>query len=160
MTVTDGFQIAPFSPSDVAELLVLQRCCWVQEALANDSLQIPPLTETHDDILAWASEWTTVVMRLDGRLVGAGRGRAEADGTWHIGRLMVAPDLAGRGLGTQLIALMEALAPEDTREFLMFTGAGSARNIRTYERAGYQASAPEAPPAGHGVPTVTLRKRR
>lgn len=157
--MTDGFQITTFVPADVAELLVLQRCCWVQEALANDSLEIPPLTETHDDILAWAQEWTTVVLRVDGRLVGAARGRAEPDGSWHIGRLMVAPDLAGNGLGTQLLTLMETLAPEGTREFLMFTGAGSARNIRTYERAGYAVSAPEPPPHG-GVATVTLRKPR
>lgn len=155
--MTDGLQIEPFTPSDVAELLVLQRCCWVQEALANDSLEVPPLTETHDDILAWAAEWATFVMRLDGRLIGAVRGRAEADNTWHIGRIMVAPDLAGRGLGTELISLMETLAPEGTEQFVMFTGARSDRNIRIYERAGYSVSAPEPAPHG-GIPTVTLRK--
>ena len=40
--VSDGLEITPFQPSDVAELLVLQRCCWVQEAIANDSLAVPP----------------------------------------------------------------------------------------------------------------------
>ena len=155
--VSDGLEITPFQPSDVAELLVLQRCCWVQEAIANDSLDIPPLTETHDDILQWASQLATFIMRLDGRLIGAVRGRAEADHRWHIGRVMVAPDLAGRGLGTELIALMESLAPQGTEEFVMFTGAGSERNIRTYERAGYAVSDPEPAPHG-GVATVTLRK--
>ncbi|WP_019202012.1 GNAT family N-acetyltransferase [Tsukamurella sp. 1534] len=157
--MTDDLHIAPFAPGDVAELLVLQRCCWVQEAIANSTLDIPPLTETHDEILAWATTWNTVVIRLDGRLVGAARGRAEAGGTWHIGRIMVAPDLAGHGLGTQLIELMEALAPADTREYLMFTGAGSERNIGIYRRAGYEVSDPEPAPHG-GVATVTLRKRR
>lgn len=156
-TVSDGLEITPFMPSDVAELLVLQRCCWVEEAIANDSLDIPPLTETHDDILRWAAQWATFVMRLDGRLIGAVRGRAEPEHRWHIGRVMVAPDLTGRGLGTELISLMESLAPKDTREFVMFTGAGSARNIRTYERAGYTASDPEPVPNG-GVATVRLRK--
>ena len=33
--------------------------------------------------------------------------------------------------------VMESLAPEGTEEFIMFTGAGSEHNIRTYERAGY-----------------------
>ncbi len=155
--MSDGLEITPFQPSDVAELLVLQRCCWVQEAIANNSLDIPPLTETHDDILRWASEWATFVMRLDGRLIGAVRGRAEPGGRFHIGRVMVAPDLAGRGLGSELITLMESLAPQGTNEFVMFTGAGSARNIRTYERAGYTASAPQADPGG-GVATVTLSK--
>lgn len=152
-----GLQIERFTPEDVAELLVLQRCCWVQEALANDSLNIPPLTETHADILAWAAHWTTVVLRLDGRLVGAARGIAEPDGAWHIGRVMVAPDLAGHGLGSELIALMESLAPAQTTQYVMFTGAGSARNIRTYERAGYTASAPATAAPGE-VATVELRK--
>ncbi|GAB3130126.1 GNAT family N-acetyltransferase [Tsukamurella serpentis] len=153
----DGLSVTPFEPHDVAELLVLQRCCWVSEALANNSLAIAPLTETHDDILAWAAHWATFVMRLDGRLIGAVRGRAEPGGRWHIGRVMVAPDLAGRGLGSELITLMETLAPKGTREFVMFTGAGSERNIRTYRRAGYAASDPVPDPDG-GPATVTLRK--
>ena len=62
------------------------------------------------------------------------------------------------GLGTELIALMESLAPEGTEEFIMFTGAGSKRNIRTYERAGYVVSEPEPAPHG-GIATVTLRKK-
>jgi tRNA (guanine37-N1)-methyltransferase len=61
------------------------------------------------------------------------------DGTdWEIGRLMVAPDLQGRGLGRWLLERAEAAAPTGTRRMSLFTGVGSARNLRTYRRAGYR----------------------
>ncbi len=95
-----------FTDEDLAELVVLQRCCWVQEALANETLDIPALHESHDQVLAWAQSWHTLIVRANGRLVAAVRGRAE-DHRWHVGRLMVAPDLAGRGIGAALLRLCE-----------------------------------------------------
>ena len=79
--------------------------CWVPQALVNQTLDVPALTESHDEVLAWTRTWTTVVVRTGGgRLVAAGRGRLEnqADraADWQLGRLMVAPDLAGRGIGS------------------------------------------------------------
>lgn len=74
---------------DTAELLVLQRCCWVSEAFANDTLDIPPLRETLDDIRDWVGSWTVLTMRDGPRLIAAVRGRLVGE-TWEIGRLMVA----------------------------------------------------------------------
>lgn len=36
--------LTPFVESDLAELVVLQRCCWVQEAILNKTLNIPGAT--------------------------------------------------------------------------------------------------------------------
>lgn len=135
--VLSGSTVATFVAGDLAELVVLQRCCWVQEALVNDTLDIPALHETHDEVLAWATEWTTLVVRIGGRLVAAVRGRTEA-ASWEVGRLMVAPDLAGRGIGSALLRLIENAAPPQVEKYTLFTGLRSHRNIRTYERAGYQ----------------------
>ncbi len=55
----------------------------------------------------------------------------------EIGRLMVAPDLAGRGLGRFLLAWIEERIPDDIRRLVLFTGAKSARNLRIYTGAGY-----------------------
>ncbi len=45
------WEIVPATPGDAGELLTLQRACWVQEALANDSLaDIPALHESLDDV--------------------------------------------------------------------------------------------------------------
>ncbi|MFG1793014.1 GNAT family N-acetyltransferase [Nocardia sp. NPDC049149] len=129
--------LSAFRPDDLAELVVLQRCCWVPEAVLNNMLDLPALRETHDEVLAWATASTTLVVRQRGRLVAAVRGQIH-DTDWLIGRLMVAPDLAGRGLGSQLLRLIESLAPPQIAQFVLFTGANSARNIRMYQNAGYR----------------------
>jgi tRNA (guanine37-N1)-methyltransferase len=141
----DGATVAPAVDTDAAELLVLQRCCWVDEAIANETLDIPALHESLDDVRAWIDEWSTWCVRLEGRLVGAVRARQEGS-AWDIGRLMVAPDLAGRGLGRWLLALAEAKAPSGVETIALFTGARSARNIAMYERAGFRRTGASAPP--------------
>ena len=134
------------TPADAGELLTLQLACWVPEARANDSLDIPALQEDLDDVRAWLPEWTTFVLHSGPRLVGAVRCRLEGE-VWDIGRLMVAPDLRGRGLGRWLLEhAEEAAAPGATRVSL-FTGAQSASNLRMYRRAGYRRDReqPDAP---------------
>ena len=52
-----------------------------------------------------------------------------------VGRLIVAPDLQGRGIGTRLL-----LAAERTTRLAratLFTGARSTANLRLYRRHGY-----------------------
>ena len=151
--------VRPFTPADLAELVVLQRCCWTSEAIANQTLDIPALHETHDQVLTWATAWTTLLVRLDGRLVGAVRGREEGL-DWHVGRLMVAPDLAGRGVGSALLDLIERQAPDGVERCVLFTGARSTRNLRMYERAGYSALTGMAVPAGHIAGAIWLAKTR
>ena len=144
-------------PADAGELLTLQLACWVEEARANPGVDIPPLRETLDDVSAWLAECTTFVVRAGGRLVGAVRGRLVGD-VWQVGRLMVAPDLRGRGLGGWLLAHAEASAPPDTRRLSLFTGAGSAANLRMYQRAGYRRD--PAQPEEAGVVHLSKPARR
>ena len=89
------------------------------------------------EVEAWLPQWTTLVLRAGPRLVGAVRGRLEGD-EWEIGRLMVAPDLRGRGLGRLLLEAIEAAAPPSASRLSLFTGARSERNLRLYKRAGYR----------------------
>ncbi|MCE1178812.1 MAG: tRNA (guanosine(37)-N1)-methyltransferase TrmD [Micrococcales bacterium] len=146
------FRIA--TPGDLGELLTLTRACWLTEAMVNESFEIPPLHETSESLAASVGEWDTYVLRAGGRLVGSVRGRA-VDGVWHIGRLMVAPDLEGRGLGRWLLERIEALAPPEATGFHLVTGALSERNQRLYRKAGYR-RLPSAEVPG----TVELVKRR
>jgi GNAT superfamily N-acetyltransferase len=133
--------VTQFSPADLAELVVLQRCCWVQEAIVNDTLDVPALHESAQEVLAWATSWRTLTVRHRGRLVSAVRARAVGS-DWEIGRLMVAPDLAGHGMGSGLLRVIESMAPKSVTRFVLFTGGRSVRNIRTYERAGYRVCTP------------------
>lgn len=146
----------PATVADAGELLTLQRACWVQEQLANPDTRIPALHEDLDEVLAWLGEWTTLVARSGGRLVAAVRGRRVGATTWDVGRLMVAPDLQGRGLGRALLTAVEAAAPAEVDRYVLFTGAGSARNLAMYRKAGYRLRPDlEAPPGA-----VVLTKRR
>jgi GNAT superfamily N-acetyltransferase len=71
-------------------------------------------------------------------LVGAVRSR-ERDGVLHVGRLVVAPDRQGQGIGTRLLLAAEQATalPRAT----LFTGARSSANLRLYRRHGYVESA-------------------
>ena len=142
------------SLADAGEILTLQRACWVQEALANDSLDIPALHESLADVQASFGDWDYHVVRVAGRLVGAVRGRLQGD-AWDIGRLMVAPDLQGRGLGRVLLEHIQRVAPPAATTYVLFTGAASAENQRMYKKAGFrQRPDLEAPPGA-----VVLTKR-
>ncbi|WP_276606224.1 GNAT family N-acetyltransferase [Nocardioides sp.] len=151
----DGSPIVRAVPADAGELLTLQRACWVAEALENDSLDIPALHETLDDVRAWMTEWDTWVVRRADRLVGAVRGRLEGN-AWDIGRIMVAPDLQGQGLGRVLLEHIQAVAPEQATSYLLFTGAASVRNHRMYKKAGFRMRPDLPAPAG----AVMLTKGR
>ncbi len=144
--------------ADAPELLTLQRACWVPEGRANEAWDIPPLVETLDEVLAGLTAYRTWVWRIDGRLVASGRGRRAVDDptTWEVARLVVAPDLQGRGLGRAVMEFIEAQAPADIRRFWINTGHRSDRNIRMYKKAGYRLAA--GTPRFEG--TVELTKPR
>ncbi|SDT20401.1 tRNA (Guanine37-N(1)-) methyltransferase [Nocardioides scoriae] len=155
--VATGTELRLAVPADAGEVFTLQRACWVQEQLANPEVRIPALHESYADVQAWLPEWTTLVLRRGGRLVGAVRGRTEGEHTWDVGRLMVAPDLQGEGLGRLLLAETEAAAPPQVRDFVLFTGAGSVRNQQMYRRAGYRLRPDLEAPPGAVVLTKTRR---
>ena len=141
------------SPSDAGELLTLQRACWVQEAQANPGLHLHALHEELADVETWLQESTTVVLRVGGRVIGAARGRIHTDRhgqrparTWDIGRIMVVPDLQGRGIGRLLLEAIEQAAPPQVTHFELVTGAGSERTIKMCRRAGYRFVSPDAEP--------------
>jgi tRNA (guanine37-N1)-methyltransferase len=136
-TLLDGVEVRLVEPADAGELFVLQRACWVQEQHDNPGVRIPALEESLDDLRAWIARDHVLVARSAGRLVGAVRASLDGD-EWDIGRLMVAPDVAGRGLGRSLLARIEAAAPPEATSYALFTGAGSARNQRMYKKAGYR----------------------
>ncbi len=134
--VAGEWVVEPATRADAGELLTLQLACWVTEALANDELGIPALHEGMPDVLAALEDWDVYVVRVAGRLVGSVRGRLEG-AEWEIGRLMVAPDLRGRGLGRVLLDHIMAVAPPDATAYVLLTGKFSEANLRRYRRAGF-----------------------
>ena len=143
--------------ADAGELFTLTRACWLQELWANPGSVIPALEESFEDAIQGLSDWTTFVAVAGGRIVGSTRGKLVGDGTvWDVGRVMVAPDLQGRGLGRHLLELIEKAAPAEATTYELWTGATSVDNLRMYKKAGYRIQGPAPGPPG----AVVLTKRR
>lgn len=149
-----GLVLSPLSPEDAGEVLTIQRAAFVSEALIYGTADMPPLVQTLDEVRAELQDGAGWVARLDGRLVGAIRTR-EADGVLLIGRIAIAPDLHGSGIGRALLEAAESSATAADAE--LFTGSLSEANLRLYKRCGYVET--ERVPQGDGVEQVFLRKR-
>jgi tRNA (guanine37-N1)-methyltransferase len=148
--------VAAATPADAPELLVLQRACFVREIEAHGNDRFPALTEELPDVVAGLGKWRTLTARAGGRLVGAARGRLSDATTWEVSRVMVAPDLVGRGLGRRLLAEVEAIAPGEATAYRLLVAARAARTRRLYKKAGYR----ELPGAAEVEGTVAMGKRR
>lgn len=132
-----GADLRRLTAADAGQVTLLQRGCWVEEAIANETLDIPPLRESLDEVAAWLDAQEALGLWLEGRLIGMIRGRRVGD-TWEIGRIGVVPDLRGRHLGWWLMEQIEARAHEGCTRYELFTGAKSLRNISLYQRRGYR----------------------
>lgn len=126
--------------ADVAgELLTLRRAAFVTEAQMYGDPNIPPLTQTLEELTTDLNreDVVTLAARLGHRLVGSVRVELE-DGKATLGRLAVAPDLQGQGIGTQMMLAVLPHLPDETTEIWVFTGKDSKQNISLYERNGYE----------------------
>jgi NAD(P)H-dependent FMN reductase/GNAT superfamily N-acetyltransferase len=150
-----GLVAGTAQPSDAAELLVLQRCCWVDEAIANDTLAIAALHEGVEDVLTAITTRTVIVVRRGPRIVASVQAwpvqawpvqawpvpawpvQAGQQTEWRIGRLMVAPDQRRKGVARALLHRVEELRPPGTTRLTLGTGARSASNIAMYESEGF-----------------------
>lgn len=154
---TDQRSIRPIVPDDAGEVLTLQRAAFVSEALIYDAADMPPLTQTLDELRAELEENHGCVALDGGRIVGAARARVDGE-LLLIGRISIAPDQQGTGLGTALLAAVEDRGREaGARTAELFTGSLSEANLRLYEREGYVES--ERVPHDDGTFQVFLRKQ-
>jgi tRNA (guanine37-N1)-methyltransferase len=142
---------------DAGELLTLQRAAYVTEGQLHDTPFLPPLTETLGEMLVVIASKPVFKAVSGTRIVGAIRMTVHT-AVGEIGRIAVAPDQQGRGIGTQLIRHAERLAPVQVTRFELFTGPNSAANIALYERLGYIRYEP--PARSHDDPLVYLAKPR
>lgn len=136
MTALD---IRPVTVDDAGELLTLRRAAFVTEAQQYGDPNIPPLTQTLKELKAdlQAEGVITLGAWWGHRLVGSIRVLVEGSKA-TLGRFAVAPDLQGKGIGTELLSAILPVLPDGIEEVWVFTGRDSLQNIALYNKAGYE----------------------
>ena len=76
-----------------------------------------------------------VIRDENGEIIGSVRAYQDT-GTVYIGKLMVHPDMQNKGIGTRLLLEIENVYPN--QRFELFTSTRSIRNIKLYEKLGYE----------------------
>ena len=146
--------IQPARQQDLPEILAVQRAAFETEAQLVNDWNIPPLTQTLDEL---TNDWRKGIMlkavNEDGIIVGTVRGHNAPDG-FYIGRLAVLPQWQGRGMGTALLEAIIAIA--EACRLVLFTSTKSERNLRLYERFGFKPFKNST--TATGVPLVWLEK--
>ncbi|QKW10619.1 GNAT family N-acetyltransferase [Streptomyces sp. NA04227] len=124
---------------EAEQILKLQYLCYQSEAALYGDYSIEPLTQTLDSLTAELRTATVLVARLGDEVVASVRGTVDAEGTGHIGKLIVHPRMQRHGLGGRLLAAMERALCEDggADRFQLFTGHRSEGNLRLYRKHGY-----------------------
>lgn len=150
-------QVRPIRPDDAGEVLTLQRAAFVQEAIIYRSVDMPPLTQTLESLEAELHDNLGLVAVEGARIIGAVRAQLDDD-LLLIGRICIAPDAQGKGVGSLLLAEVEQRgAAAGATQAELFTGSLSEANLRLYEREGYVET--ERVQGDDGIEQVFLRKR-
>ena len=145
-------KIQPVCLLDLPEILAVQRAAFAAEAQLVNDWNIPPLTQTLDELADdWRKGSMLKALNEQNVIIGSVRGHKADDG-FYIGRLAVLPQWQGRGCGSALLeaiiaqaqtpaqALAQSLAPKSAQacRLVLFTSTKSERNLRLYERFGFK----------------------
>lgn len=150
------FSIRDIRVDDAGQVMTLQRAAFASEALIYDSADMAPFTQTLDEVAYELRDNLGCVALIGERIVGAVRA-VGSDGLLLVGRIAVAPDQQGEGIGSALLMAVEKRGAESgCRIAEIFTGSLSLANIALYEELGYRETTRVA--QGDGIEQVFLQK--
>jgi ribosomal protein S18 acetylase RimI-like enzyme len=121
---------------DAGEIMTVQRAAYVSEAILYDNTRLSALSEPLAEIRKSVAAGEVLVAKIGSRIIGAVRG-VRKDDECDVGRLVVAPDMQGRGIGAALLRAVENHRTEGVRRFVLHTGDRSEANIGLYRKVGY-----------------------
>ncbi len=163
-------RIRPARATDAGELFTLQRAAYLSEAQRRRDPFVAPLADDVDDVSALIDDGASTLLVASavedgehgrrGRLVGSIRLTLHG-GTGRVGRVVVAPDLRGRGLGSTLLEALHAEAEHQPGiEVLeLSTGTAASGDLALYRRYGYLEAGTRLGPRGEEVPIMRRQLR-
>ncbi|WP_022660796.1 GNAT family N-acetyltransferase [Paucidesulfovibrio longus] len=142
--------------NDAEELLALQKAAFQSEAMLYGMDAVPAMLESLEQMRDAMRGHLFLKAMDEGRIAGSVRANLDG-GTCRIGRLVVAPALQRRGIGSRLMDAIETRFP-DAEHFEIFTGHKSEGNLRLYRRLGYEEYLTQQ--VRPGLTVVFMRKAR
>ncbi len=117
-----SYTVTVLDDNSAGEILTLQRAAYVTEAIAHRDLDLPPLTQTIEELRVELASPDVLALgvREQGRLLGAVRLHRMGNSV-ELGRLTVAPDRQGQGIGSFLLREAES-AFSQAIEIKLFIG--------------------------------------
>lgn len=140
--------------NDISELYQLQLLSFESEAEMIGSRDVPALLETKEDNEKDFGNWNVLKLVNDANeIIGAIRYKKDGE-IIEVGRLMVHPEYRRQGLAQELLAQVDQVCQNETKE--LFTCKKSWTNIRLYEKMGYKCF--KECTVESGLPMVYMRK--
>lgn len=122
---------------ELPSILELQKLCYQSEALLYPDSQIPPLSQTLEEIQVEYGKYTFLKVENSAGEIIASIRALDNKGSCLINKLMVHPQYQGLGIGTAIMKELEKKF-NNCDKFELFTGHKSERNIKMYEGLGYR----------------------
>jgi ribosomal protein S18 acetylase RimI-like enzyme len=119
---------------DAPEILALQKLAYHTEAVLYDNFELPPLTQTIEDLIDQFDDHTFLKVVKSDQIIGSVRAKCQSD-TCYIGRLIVHPDFQNQGIGTRLMCEIEKC--RNAERYELFTGSKSEWSLHLYKKLGY-----------------------
>ncbi len=123
---------------DLSKILELQKKAYQNEALIYNDFNLPPLTQTLDEIIEESRQKKIYKYEIDGNIVASVRCCVIENDILYIGRLIVDPAFQNKGIATSILKQIENLYSNTVKSYSLFTGHLSKKNLHLYKKSGYK----------------------
>jgi ribosomal protein S18 acetylase RimI-like enzyme len=123
---------------DFGNILELQKKAYQSEALIYDDFNLPPLTQTLDELMDESKGEVIYKYEIDGNIAASVRCRVMENDVLYIGRLIVDPAFQNKGIATGMLKRIEDLYADTVKSYTLFTGHLSEKNLHLYKKLGYR----------------------
>lgn len=121
---------------DLQSILALQKRAFKSVAAKSNNLNIPPMTQTQEQIEEEFEKSLFLKYERNEEIIGSVRAYQTSEKICHIGRLITEPNYQNQGIGTALMKEIEKRF-SGCKHFEIFTGKDFQNVVNLYNRLDY-----------------------